>query len=770
MIGIVDLRRKRLLGKHMTQELLDKGFVSVLDLRFHPIMEIYGSRRSDHSECRRLRLTLRELGMVWTRFIDFDKGCETFSMAAFDQMCYDFSDVEDLLRTRLVHAQLLDFYIRFFPEALFDLFANLPDQTQIRCRSALLLFANRVAKHAKQSGDGRGYDRGVLLLQAQAMTFSRVNRYNQGKPAWRAFIDRVFEWLSLFYFSARERELLAKAGIRLPEALDIERGQIDRNRCFQAVLQQRVVTFIGHLRRLNDLFYTCTEEQLQTAIKGLPMQCLPDEVHEQVLQLSTNLGHCPALLVVRLFIAHSPSPTYRYWNYRILLREGAKRMSRPYVCPEDMRRAKEDQAYGRTLWSTWLPERYGILLGNQGVKWILSPQDRELLRKEGLTVGIRPLHALLSMVYDLDYIQFDNQGVFILKSRFPHFQLRQILEWAEGVKERQPRGVTASLSDALQGVDPADYPLLLPLVRQVASTYKLPLPDDDGFLTAKASCRLTRDGAVEILRTNGAPMTVGELAKELVCRFPEADFSSDEHYLRSIILRDKRFVALKRTGYYALAEWHTDGHLSLKQRVLRLLQDQDRPMSIDGLRSRLLDTNPALAQRNLRALLGSLLGKEVEDYGLGFYGLKGRVYEGYLPLSRVLRSDLEFDRRYQELKAYVERERVFPMTIDPEGVKLALWWNRFDEGVTRLTVSQRKQVVQFNGWMCREGIPCTPKERLFRDRCLSLMALLQEERRMPDDGELADWYRSEVAGRTRWNGVYKVYVRRLMKVVSQYEG
>ena len=59
IIGIADLRRKRLLGKHMTQELLDKGFVSVLDLRFHPIMEIYGSRRSDHSECRRLRLTFR---------------------------------------------------------------------------------------------------------------------------------------------------------------------------------------------------------------------------------------------------------------------------------------------------------------------------------------------------------------------------------------------------------------------------------------------------------------------------------------------------------------------------------------------------------------------------------------------------------------------------------------------------------------------------------------------------------------------------------------
>lgn len=764
MLELVDLERKGLLGHRMTQELLDKGLVSVLDLRFHTIKECYGFRRSDHSESRRLRQTLRDMGMIWTRFIDFDKGVETFGMAAFEQMCIDFEDVSELLRTRLVHAQLLDFYIRFFPEALFGLFNDQSDQVQIRCRSALLLYANRISKQARQLGCYRNYERSVLLLQAQSLNFSRAGRYRQAMPYWRAFVDKAFDWLRLFYFTAREREQLQAVGFKLPEALDVERIHVERERLFLPSMQQRVLAFIGQLRRLNDLFYTCDEQQIQQAMAHLPVHCLPDEAQKQVVHLTTNIGRCPALLVVRLFLACSPSPTCRYFNFRMTQQDGVKGLSRPYICQADYERVQEDLLFGRGLWSTWLPEGCRDLMGSRGIKLHITPRERDLLRQEGLPIGIQQLYAILYMAYDVEYIRIENKEGFIDKTRYPQFRLQQIVEWAAQVKERIPLGVSVSLNEALQGVNPLDHVLLLPLVQAAANKYRLPLPDGEGCICTKASSRFTRDSLIAILRDKGEPMTVEELQQALSSRFPNLVF--DLESLRTKVLHDTRFVALKRTGYYGLSDWQAEGHLVLRQRTLLFLQQQEQPVAIERLLQHLQHTHPALSIKNLRALLRSLQRKEVVYFGLGYYGMADHDYAGFIPLSVFLRSDPAFETHFQELKGYITEHGVMPMTADPEGLRLALWWNRFDEGATRLTQAQRKQVVALRSRISLEGIPSTPEERLFRDRCQALSALVRQAHGLPDSGELVVWYHDVVERRTRWNGVYKGYVRQLQQVIQ----
>lgn len=763
MIGIRDLAQKGLLGKRMASELLDRGLVSVMDLRGRRIKELYGTRRTFDRESRRLRQTLKEMGMIWTRYIDFDKGVETYAMYAFDQMCADFSDVAQSLRSELVHAQMADFYIRFFPEALFQLFAELPDEPQMRCRSAVLLLANRIYRHARQCGRDKEYEAGMLYLQSQVMNFSRAGHFLKGNELWRSFIQSVYDWLSYFYFSVREQELINEMGIRLPDLLDIETMQI-AERSLPVNLRQRIVAFVYQIRRLNDLYCSYDERQLRSAISHMPVICLPEEQQNEVAQMKTKLGFYPALHVIRLFLANSPSPACRYWYFRLCRQLDLGKVNRPFMTALEWERIMEDRERGRALWQQWLPIRYKTLRGDQGVKIDLSPEDSKLLQQERLPARMRGLFMLLSLVYPVDYIRIDQHEAIIRRDKLPRFKVQHILHWAADVRDRMPQGMSTSVREALKGAAKYYHYRLIPLVEAACQKFKIPLPDKAGNVIIQTSSRVIRDRVAQLLREKGEPMALKDVMAELECRFPELIIDTDEKLLRDKLLRDGRFLALKRTGFYGLIEWQTEGRMSIYQRVRELLLQRPRPMSLEELLSPLLTTHPALTTQNLRKALRAQEGKGLRAYGLDFYGLTEVSYWGYTPLSVPLRSDPEFDLRFQELEAYIKQHRALPMVDQEESIRLALWWNRFVVGMTRLTLSQRKRVFALEGWIRREGFPRDLEEKRYLERC-EAVARLAQDGQLPQ-GELLEWFRFQCDHSSRLNGVRKRYFADLRKVLK----
>lgn len=761
MIGIEDLRRKGLLGARMAGELLAKGFVSVMDLRGHSIKELYGERQTFDRESRRLRQTLKDMGMVWTRYIDFDKGVETFAMDAFDQMCTDFTQVEPWLREGLVHAQLADFYVRHFPEELFKLFNHLSEQDQIQCRSALLLFANRIYRHARQRGRDNEYEQGMLYLQSQVMYFSRTERYRNGSDLWRSFIQATYDWLAFFYFTLRERELIRQLGLCLPELLDMESIQIAQGVTVPLNLQHRIVSFVYKLRRLNDLYYSGSEEQVRQALANMPVVCLSEERQAEVTQLTHKLGYCPALSVIRLFFSQSPSPACRYWHYRLCVQQGNQRVFRPAMAQEDWLRILEDREEGRRRWQSWLPDRYRELCGDKGVKYALSPSDVRLLQNERMPVTLKGWFTLLGLIYRVDYISVDHCEAIIRRDKLPRFRARRVIEWAAQTRERMAEGVSTSVDEALQGAARVYHRSLLPLVEAACRKFRLPLPDRQGLIVAMTSRRVTRDRVFSILRERKVPMTLGEIRQALGERFPTLLIETDERLLRDMLQQDERFLSLKRTGYYGLMEWQSEGRLSIGQRVRILLGGKERPVSVEELLGPLQATHPALTLKNLRSTLRGLEGKGVRDYGLGFFGLQEVTYEGYTPLSVPLRQDPAFDSRLEEMRAYIADHQELPLATDEEGIRLALWWNRVETGMTRLTLAQKKRVRELVGWVSREGFPRDREEKAFWERCRQLMALAEAGR--TPDGELLQWLRTQVARQRGLVGVRKRYLKELLR-------
>lgn len=275
----------------------------------------------------------------------------------------------------------------------------------------------------------------------------------------------------------------------------------------------------------------------------------------------------------------------------------------------------------------------------------------------------------------------------------------------------------------------------------------------------------------DILESEGQPMSIDELFEAFKQKFPEHKYTCSTQ-IRPCLTGSQYIKAIGNTSRYGLASWGNVFYGSIRDLLIKLLDESEEPLHIEKLfeevHKHYQDTKP----RNLIASMTSDEQSRFIRFNDGYFGLRNKQYRDSFEEYNAERQRFSFDERLTNFCNFVDTYQRFPTSTNgEEEASLYRWLYNVQNRVYVVNDENKARLTDALARYQQDWIPRNADENVFKNKCIDYKEYINEHHCLPTtttERELYDWmvrskanYNSYIDNRRKYLTDLLIYIRSL---------
>ena len=201
-------------------------------------------------------------------------------------------------------------------------------------------------------------------------------------------------------------------------------------------------------------------------------------------------------------------------------------------------------------------------------------------------------------------------------------------------------------------------PVMKELVKHITTEiYKVQITKDEKLYLPQNYIDIAEE-LYDILAKEGEPMHVEDIFKEFKTRYPNHKYT-DPLQIKSFLYRHKHIKAIGKTSCYALDSWEGIYFGCIRELLIDLLEESDRPLHIDSLFDGVTEHYPNTTKASIAATMEDENLQRFVEFEGSYFGLTSKDYPSeYVVATSVQR--YHFEERFKMFQSFVEMYHRFP--------------------------------------------------------------------------------------------------------------
>lgn len=269
----------------------------------------------------------------------------------------------------------------------------------------------------------------------------------------------------------------------------------------------------------------------------------------------------------------------------------------------------------------------------------------------------------------------------------------------------------------------------------------LEVDEDNRVLVQKNHIDVAED-LYTILAKKAEPMSVDELFVAFKDMYPDHKYTESAQ-IRSWLFRHPNIKPIGNTSRYGLDSWNNVFFGTIRDLLVKLLEESDEPMHIEQLFEAVLEHYPNTKAQSLEwSMADDTLGRFVH-FNDGYYGVRSKEYDDSYEEYNAERQRFRFDERFADFRKFVEEYNRYPVSNNGERESsLYRWMYNAQSGVLDISDEQKQQLEDAMKMDELEYIPRNATENEFRNKCQDYKSYINSHYALPTvstDPELYSW-------------------------------
>ena len=313
-------------------------------------------------------------------------------------------------------------------------------------------------------------------------------------------------------------------------------------------------------------------------------------------------------------------------------------------------------------------------------------------------------------------------------------------------------------------------PVMKELVKHITTEiYKVQITKDEKLYLPQNYIDIAEE-LYDILAKEGEPMHVEDIFKEFKTRYPNHKYT-DPLQIKSFLYRHKHIKAIGKTSCYALDSWEGIYFGCIRELLIDLLEESDRPLHIDSLFDGVTEHYPNTTKASIAATMEDENLQRFVEFEGSYFGLTSKDYpSGYVVASSVQR--YHFEERFKMFQNFVEMYHRFPSyNGSEEEASLMRWLYNATNGVLVLNDEQKLLLEATTKQYDELGYPRSATEYDFLTKCQDVKDYIRRHHTLPtnrDAPELYAWLRRSRDNYDSFTDKRRLYMTDLLNYVLSF--
>lgn len=288
----------------------------------------------------------------------------------------------------------------------------------------------------------------------------------------------------------------------------------------------------------------------------------------------------------------------------------------------------------------------------------------------------------------------------------------------------------------------------------------------------------------QILQGKGQAMTVDDIYEEFRQRNP-SDHHTKSGFIRSYMLRDKRFEAVGSKSTYQLREWQRFAG-ALGDLAVLLMADRDEPVKAEVLCRQMMERRPNTTLKSCNTSIYLAVNARRLQFYVDAEALAGNTIASE---NADAQADAEVSRYHVGLFDHPYSERFWPATLTVEGTILSMkrflkengrWPFCSSDGIEKILYralrkyTLKRCITEEEGLRYQQGMadinpldyPYSERDQVFLNRCRELDNYCQRYHLLPTTGKLILWYRQQLSQIKLLSDFRRYHLQKLLSVIG----
>ena len=313
-------------------------------------------------------------------------------------------------------------------------------------------------------------------------------------------------------------------------------------------------------------------------------------------------------------------------------------------------------------------------------------------------------------------------------------------------------------------------PVMKELVKHITTEiYKVQITKDEKLYLPQNYIDIAEE-LYDILAKKREPMHVEDIFKEFKTRYPNHKYTGPLQ-IKSFLYRHKHIKAIGKTSCYALDSWEGIYFGSIRELLIDLLEESDRPLHIDSLFDGVTEHYPNTTKASIAATMEDENLQRFVEFEGSYFGLTSKDYpSGYVVASSVQRC--HFEERFKIFQNFVEMYHRFPSyNGSEEEASLMRWLYNATNGVLVLNDEQKLLLEATTKQYDELGYPRSATEYEFLRKCQDVKDYIRRHHTLPtnkDAPELYAWIRRSRDNYDSFTDKRRMYMTDLLNYVLSF--
>lgn len=441
---------------------------------------------------------------------------------------------------------------------------------------------------------------------------------------------------------------------------------------------------------------------------------LPDGAMDFLLEKEESIGHFPLFAAVQLYFENRPYDEKAIIDGCMQIHQGREMPDRDEVAAA-LNLSRERVRQKRNMLITKLTSYFGTyrklgFITENPYRIQMTHIDDEINALEGTDFNLNFVCWVLGSVFDDlttigdivksigGYFDIDPYLSVVPTNLTKIFDFESFLQDMDNrMQEKRINDEKVKLSSIISSNLKVQYceddmPMIDTTCRTLLYLH-YPVEVDQGYIILPANAYKTNLVILEeILRANGKPMTLAEIAEEYMYQYPERD--ATESSLRGAINGNKGIVSIGRSSTYALREWNLTEQRggTIRSFVKEFIDSTPEKIAkTSSITEYVLQFRPDTNEQSIVSNICLDSDKTIQLFykdGERYFGYTEMAYpEDYFPIESDFRTALTNSFYFPKFLEFVKTHRRFPYSRGGEEEEHALqrFWarqeSRYNKGI-----------------------------------------------------------------------------------------
>jgi hypothetical protein len=254
-----------------------------------------------------------------------------------------------------------------------------------------------------------------------------------------------------------------------------------------------------------------------------------------------------------------------------------------------------------------------------------------------------------------------------------------------------------------------------------------------------------------ILSKKGTPMSVNEIIEAFKSEHPEYE-NIDSSKIRHYLYIHPNIKAIGNSSRYGLDCWKDVFYGSIRDLLVKLLMESDRPLHIQQLFESVV---VHFSTTNIKSIEWSMVDdtlKRFIQFNDGYFGLRCKKYDDSFEEYIAEKQRSSFDERYMAFREFVKDYNRYPESNNGEHeASLCRWMYNVMNGVLDVTYEQKLQMERVLKLDELDHIPRNAIENEFRNKCRAYKSYIDSNYSLPTVSKEPELYNWMIRSKSNYN-------------------